>query len=79
MDGCHRLGGHRAAGLDEPYRFAGAPGRTNRIEEYEMILRLTFDNEAGIQWGSNFIYILIHCQDLAEERLERAVVTTANY
>jgi hypothetical protein len=43
------------------------------------LLRLTFDHPAGFGWGSNCVYVLIHEADLAENRLDRAFVTRANY
>ncbi len=78
-DECHRLFGHRSAGLDEHTRFEPPPGRGTAIGHYEQLWSLTFDNPAGFQWGTNWIYVLVHEADLAENRLERAVVTTANY
>ncbi|MBX3188631.1 MAG: DUF1963 domain-containing protein [Labilithrix sp.] len=76
---CHRLFGHRSAGLDDHYGFEPPRGRTNDVTEYEMLLRITFDNAAGFSWGTNWTYVLVHRDDLAEGRLERAVVTGANY
>ncbi|WP_375769083.1 YwqG family protein [Archangium gephyra] len=77
---CHRLFGHRSAGLDEePYGFEPPPGRGSALDEYAQLLRLTFDNPTGFGWGSNWVYVLIHEADLAENRLDRAVVTLANY
>lgn len=76
---CHRLFGHRSAGLDEHYGFEPASGRSDDISEYEMLLRLTFDNDAGFAWGTNWVYVILHRDDLAGGRLDRAVVTGANY
>ncbi|HYO59863.1 DUF1963 domain-containing protein [Archangium sp.] len=75
---CHRLFGHRSAGLDEHSGFEPPPGRGSAIDEYELLWRITFDNSAGFAWGTNWVYVLIHEADLAENRLDRAVVTTAN-
>ncbi|MFT3926372.1 MAG: DUF1963 domain-containing protein [Myxococcales bacterium] len=78
-DDCdHRLFGHRSAGLDEHYGFEPAAGRSSDIREYEMLLRISFDNPAGFHFGSNVLYVIIHRDDLAEGKLERAVVTGAN-
>ncbi|WP_275902275.1 hypothetical protein [Myxococcus vastator] len=41
-------------------------------------MRIDFDNASGFQWGTNWPYALIHPEDLAENRLERAVVAWAN-
>ena len=73
-DNCHRLFGHRSSGLDglEP-----PPGRGSALDEYAQLLQLTFDHPAGFAWGSNCVYVLIHEADLAENRLDRAVVTRA--
>ncbi|WAM26464.1 hypothetical protein [Myxococcus sp. NMCA1] len=40
--------------------------------------RVTFDNTSGFHWGTNQAYVLLHHEDLAANRLERAVVTWAN-
>ncbi|MCY1032053.1 hypothetical protein OV207_11340 [Corallococcus sp. BB11-1] len=40
--------------------------------------RVNYDHPAGFHWGTNWVYALIHPEDLAAGRLERAVVTTAN-
>jgi hypothetical protein len=74
----HRLFGHRSGGLDEHTGFEPPPGHGNALDEYELLWRLTFDNSAGFAWGSNLVYVLLHEADLAENRLDRAVVTTAN-
>jgi hypothetical protein len=77
-ESCHRIGGHRSGGLDEHYGFTPPVGRSSDIREYEMLLRLNFDNAAGFAWGTNWIYVIIHRDDLAAGRLDRAVVTGAN-
>jgi hypothetical protein len=79
QDDRHRIAGHRPAGLDEHYGFEPAPGRSDDIEEYELLWSITFDNVADFAWGSNMVYVIIHRDDLAEARLDRAVVTGANY
>lgn len=74
----HRLLGHRSAGLDEPYGFEPPPGHGGAIGDYEMLWRITFDNPSGFHWGSNWLYVLVHHEDLVAGRLDRAVVTGAN-
>jgi hypothetical protein len=75
----HRILGHPSSGLDEHYGFEPPPGRAPTIEDYEMLWRITYDNTAGFAWGTNWVYVIIHRDDLAAARLERAVVTAANY
>jgi hypothetical protein len=43
-----------------------------------MLWRITFDNTAGFHWGSNWVYVIIHPDDLLAGRLDQAVVTGAN-
>jgi hypothetical protein len=78
-EGGHRILGHRSSGLDEHYGFEPPPGRSRTIEEYEMLWRITFDNAAGFAWGTNWVYVIVHRDDLRAGRLDRAVVTGANY
>jgi hypothetical protein len=77
--GCHRLFGHRSAGLDEHYGFQPASGRSSAIAEYELVWRIDADHAAGFHWGTNWTYVIVHRDDLAAARLDRAVVTGANY
>ena len=44
-----------------------------------MLWRITFDNVADFGWGTNWVYVIVHRDDLAEDRLDRALVTGANY
>ena len=76
---CHRILGHRSAGLDEHYGFEPPPGGSDSVEDYEMLWRITFDNPAGFAWGTNWVCIIVHREDLPAGRLERAVSTGANY
>ncbi|MCY1041598.1 DUF1963 domain-containing protein [Corallococcus sp. bb12-1] len=72
--GVHRLGGHRSAVLDEQEDPLPPSGHT----PYMQLWRINYDNPAGFHWGTNWVYVLIHPEDLAAGRLERAVVTSAN-
>ncbi len=76
--GLHRLSGHRSGALDEPYAVVPPPGRSNEIQEYTQLWRIGFDNASGFYWGTNRAYVLIHPDDLAANRMERAVVAWAN-
>lgn len=67
----HRLGGHRSAGLDE------VRDLPRKIGEYEVLLCFTHDTAAGYAWGNNWVYVILHRDDLAEGRLDRAVVRIA--
>jgi hypothetical protein len=78
-EGCHQILGHRSAGLDEHSGFQPRPGRSDRIEDYEMLWRITYDNAAGFHWGTNWVYVIIHRDDLASGRIGHAIVTVANY
>jgi hypothetical protein len=77
-DRCHRLFGHRSGALNEDFGFEPRSGRGDAISEYEMIWRITLDNKAGFSWGSNWLYVIIHRDDLIAGRFEQAVVTLAN-
>jgi hypothetical protein len=37
-----------------------------------------YDHQAGFAWGTNWLYVVIHRDDLARGALENAVVTGAN-
>lgn len=74
----HKLLGHPNEALNEHYGFTRAPERSASIREYELLWRIDFDNRAGFAWGTNWLYIVIHRDDLARGALENAVVTAAN-
>lgn len=78
FDEFHRLLGHKSGGLDEHYGFAPPPGCTEDLATYESLLRLTFDRPAGFAWGTNWVYLLVPRDDLAQGDLRRIVVTGAN-
>lgn len=78
-DDTHLLLGHRSSGLDEPYDFEPPAGMSRNIEDYAQLLRLTFDNAAGVHWGSNVLYFLVLEADLERGDLSRVVCTAANY
>jgi hypothetical protein len=78
-EGVHRMFGHRPAGLDEHHGFVAPEGRSDDIRDYEMILEIDFDAAADLSWGTNTLYVVAHRDDLAEGRLDRAVVTGAGY
>lgn len=78
FDAHHRVLGHKSSGLDEHYGFEPPPGCSADIADYECLLRLTFDNNAGFHWGTNWIYVIVPRADLAAGELGRLVVTGAN-
>jgi hypothetical protein len=75
----HQLGGWPHAGLYDHYGFEAPPGKTDAIDEWEMLLSLDFDNEAGFSWGSNYVYFLVDPTSLAAADLGEVIVTAANY
>ena len=72
---CHRLMGHPSGGLED---FGPVPGLGDSPEAYVMLWRIDLDRVAGFDWGTNWVYAVVHRDDLAANRLERAVVVTAN-
>lgn len=74
----HKLFGHTNEALNDHYPFRPSPGRSHSIRDYALIWRITYDNAAGISWGTNWLYVVIHRADLALGAFERAVVTGAN-
>lgn len=74
----HRLFGHLSEALEEHYGFEAPPGRPSSIEHYEQVWRITHDPAADFHWGTNWVYVLIHKEDLRDGRLDKAVVTGAN-
>lgn len=77
-DELHRLGGHSSLTLDET-DLRPPDGYPQDPREYELLLRLPYDNAADFGWGSNVAYIFIHRDDLAAGRLDRAFDAPANY
>jgi hypothetical protein len=71
FDEFHRFLGHKSSGLDEPYT-------PEDFSEHELLWRITFDNEAGFAWGTNWIYLLVPRADLARGDLSRVIFTGAN-
>lgn len=74
----HKLFGHPNEILNDAYRFQPAPGRSNSMREHALIWRIDFDHAAGFSWGTNWIYVVIHKDDLSRGALQHAVVTVAN-
>jgi hypothetical protein len=77
-DQFHRMLGHKSGGLDEHYGFTPKPGCSDDIDDYECLLRITYDNAAGLSWGTNWLYVLVPRDDLARGDLSRCVGTGAN-
>ncbi len=74
----HKLFGHPNESLNEHYGLTPAPGRSNSIREYALLWRIDCDPAAGLAWGTNWLYVIIHKDDLAVGVVERAVLTGAN-
>lgn len=74
----HRLFGHADEALNDHYGLQPAAGRADRIRDYALVWRIAYDNAAGFSWGTNWLYVVIHVDDLARGALENAIVTGAN-
>ena len=74
----HKLFGHANEALNEHYGFTPAPGRSDSIRDYRLVWRIDYDNAAGFAWGTNWLYVIIHKDDLARGALDKAVLTGAN-
>lgn len=77
-DQYHTILGWPSGGLDEHYGFEAPSGYSDDISDYEMLLRLTFDNIAGFAWGTNWVYLLVPKIDLERGDLSHIVATGAN-
>lgn len=76
--GGHKLFGHANEALNEHYGLTPIPGRSDAIRDYALIWRVDYDNPAGFSWGTNWLYVVIHRDDLARGAFENAIVTGAN-
>jgi Domain of unknown function (DUF1963) len=74
----HKLFGHANEALNDHYPFTPSPGRSQSIRDYALIWRITYDDAAEISWGTNWLYAVVHRDDLAQSAFERAVLTGAN-
>lgn len=74
----HKLFGHANEALNEHYGLRPVPGRSDDIRDYALIWRIDYDNQAGFAWGTNWLYVVIHKDDLARGAFENAIVTGAN-
>ena len=73
----HRLLGCTSGGLEEAYNFTPPKGASAKLEDYQQILRLTFDHAAQFDWGTNWNYVLAPREDFERGDLSRIVVTSA--
>ena len=62
----------------ETTRVSKAPLEGSLFREYELLWRIDADHPAGFAWGTNWIYVVIHRDDLTHGALENAIVTGAN-
>jgi hypothetical protein len=74
----HKLFGHPNEVLNEHYGLEPAVGRSKAIREYALIWRIDYDRAAGFSWGTNWLYVVIHRDDLGRGTFQHAVVTGAN-
>ena len=74
----HRLFGHTDEVLNEHYGLKPVSGRSNDIRDYALVWRIDADHPAGFHWGTNWLYVVIHKDDLARGAFEHAIVTGAN-
>ena len=76
--GGHKLFGHANEALNEHYGLTPAPGRSAAIRDYALVWRIDADSPAGFHWGTNWLYVVIHKDDLGRGAFEHAIVTGAN-
>jgi uncharacterized protein YwqG len=76
--GGHKLFGHTNEALNEHYGLRPPPGRSDSIRDYAQIWRIDCDAAAGFSWGTNWLYVVIHVEDLARGAFEKAIITGAN-
>lgn len=55
-----------------------APDRSRSIRDYRLVWRISYDNPAGFAWGTNWLYAILHQDDLRAGAFERTVVISAN-
>lgn len=72
------LFGHTCDSLNDHYGLTPVAGRSNSIRDYALIWRIDGDSPAGLDWGSNCLYVVIHREDLARGAFENAILTGAN-
>ncbi len=76
--GGHKLFGHANEALNDHYGLEPASERSKSIRDYALIWRIDYDNAAGFAFGTNWLYVVIHVDDLRQGAFERAIVTGAN-
>lgn len=74
----HKLFGHPNEILSQHESFVHQAGGSTSIRDYALIWRVSFDNQAGFDWGTHWIYALIEKQYLERGELNRAVVAIEN-
>jgi hypothetical protein len=74
----HKLFGHPNEALNEHYGFVPVDGRSSDIREYALIWRIDGDRAARFHFGPNWLYVIIHAEDLARGAFQNAVLTGAN-
>jgi hypothetical protein len=76
--GGHKLFGHANEALNEHYGFEPSSVRSKSIRDYALIWRIDYDNAAKFSWGTNWLYVVIHVDDLKQGAFDQAIVTGAN-
>lgn len=75
--GGHKLFGHPNPVLNEHNGIEPVRGRSKAIRDYALLWRIDCDRAAGLSWGSNWLYVVIHQEDLSCGNFQHAVVTGA--
>lgn len=70
--------GHANGALNEQYGLRPVTNRSHDIRDYALIWRIDYDNQAGFEWGTKGLYVVIHKDDLALGAVGNAIVTGAN-
>ncbi|MEW5848372.1 MAG: DUF1963 domain-containing protein [Myxococcota bacterium] len=76
--GGHKLFGHPNEALNEHDGLRPVAGRSDSIRDYALVWRIDCDKAAGLSWGTNWLYVVIHQHDLARGAFENAILTAAN-
>lgn len=75
----HKLFGHANEALNDVGNFKPDAGRAgSSIRKHALVWRIDYDNPAGFAWGTNWLYVVVHSEDLARGAFEKSVVTVAN-
>lgn len=77
--GGHKLFGHANEVLNDVHAFTPDPAwAAASIRKHALVWRIDCDNQAGFAWGTNWLYVVIHSEDLGRGAFEKSVVAVAN-